>query len=475
MSKTGNVIDYTLRVQKNVERKILSDIIRSLNYFTPVDQYRYIGFGSFYYKDFLLFHEKFNIHNGISIEMENAAFGRKEELIRLNCCYYEGLLIRMQKHIDYWIENEGLEKTKLITEEVKKVASRLSISITDGFLDCIRADSLLSKGFNFSCLGKYDVTDYIQEVVSNREVFLEMAQKKLFDYLDPKIGSGTIKIADEEKVSKLLMYSIDDYFCREKYRDIIMRGITNRYLYNKPYNYIEICFNELINAFDLIEWSEKQNNIIWLDYDSFIDAGQLNGLEKSIKNSNRGDFIIFSTSMGTDDEKRLESLLMLKRETERVPFDVKLKNCNKKGVKEYFQRITADTINDALIKKNRYRANGTPEYKIQPVLECTYSDGTPMYTYGFIIYDETDDVLNINFPGEALKNNIWFPKADGKIYNIYVPALTHKEVNAINQLLPQNDEKLIKEEFPFIETSNIKKYMDMWRYYPNYLEVDSYV
>ena len=88
----------------------------------------------------------------------------------------------------------------------------------------------------------------------------------------------------------------------------------------------------------------------------------------------------------------------------------------------------------------------------------------------------------------------WFPKtyisnnenskdnnSDSKIYDISLPSLTYKEICAINQLLDHNTSdiessvKKVQDEFPFIPKNTIKKYIEIWEYYPRYLEVDSFI
>lgn len=128
----------------------------------------------------------------------------------------------------------------------------------------------------------------------------------------------------------------------------------------------------------------------------------------------------------------------------------------------------------AISKKNASRPKGTPVYKATAVLECTYSDGMPMYTYGIIIHYRKDNENDERFPANCLRDKIWFPKED-KCYRIFVPALTHKEINAINQMLPEKSVEEICDEFPFIPRNTIRKYVDIWNYYPNFLEVGNYV
>lgn len=49
MSDSGQKINYTLRPAKCVERKILCELLIKFKTPIPIHEYRYIGFGSFYF------------------------------------------------------------------------------------------------------------------------------------------------------------------------------------------------------------------------------------------------------------------------------------------------------------------------------------------------------------------------------------------------------------------------------------------
>lgn len=68
MSDSGQKINYALRPAKCVERKILCELLSKCETQIPIHEYRYIGFGSFYFSDFVLFHNQLNIEKMISIE-----------------------------------------------------------------------------------------------------------------------------------------------------------------------------------------------------------------------------------------------------------------------------------------------------------------------------------------------------------------------------------------------------------------------
>jgi len=66
--KSYDKIDYRLRPAKCIERKMLCTAFRKLRPFGDVSKYRYIGFGSAYFSDFIFFHKSLFIQDMISIE-----------------------------------------------------------------------------------------------------------------------------------------------------------------------------------------------------------------------------------------------------------------------------------------------------------------------------------------------------------------------------------------------------------------------
>jgi hypothetical protein len=78
MAGSYSKINYRLRPAKAVERKIICDSLRELSPFGDLGTYRYIGFGSTYFSDFILFHKRLHIEDMISIEKDTHAKERFE-------------------------------------------------------------------------------------------------------------------------------------------------------------------------------------------------------------------------------------------------------------------------------------------------------------------------------------------------------------------------------------------------------------
>lgn len=76
-------INYSLRPAKTIERKMLCDAFRRLSPFGKLESYRYVGFGSTYFSDFILFHKSLGMNHMISIEKDKS----NEERFKFNVPY----------------------------------------------------------------------------------------------------------------------------------------------------------------------------------------------------------------------------------------------------------------------------------------------------------------------------------------------------------------------------------------------------
>lgn len=76
-------INYSLRPAKNIERKMICELLQRLDRFHPIRRYRYLGFGSVYFSDFALFHRRLGISDMTSLERVASA----GERVRFNRPY----------------------------------------------------------------------------------------------------------------------------------------------------------------------------------------------------------------------------------------------------------------------------------------------------------------------------------------------------------------------------------------------------
>jgi hypothetical protein len=64
-------IHYLLRPAKNIQRKMFGETLQLLAHMRPIAEFQYIGFGSIYFGDFVLFHRSLGFKRMTSIEMES--------------------------------------------------------------------------------------------------------------------------------------------------------------------------------------------------------------------------------------------------------------------------------------------------------------------------------------------------------------------------------------------------------------------
>lgn len=123
-------INYALRPAKNVERKMLAEAFHHLSRFQPVRDYRYIGLGSVYFSDFVLFHRALGFDDMICIERESGSSRRVEFNRPFGCVKVElgttaAILpsLQWEKRSIIWLDYDGVLTASALSD-VETVVSR---------------------------------------------------------------------------------------------------------------------------------------------------------------------------------------------------------------------------------------------------------------------------------------------------------------------------------------------------------------
>src|ERR1039458_1619240 len=127
-------IHYLLRPAKNVQRKMMCEAFRRLGKVRELPEYQYVGFGSMYYGDFILFHKALGIDSMFSIEHEKGAdranFNRPYECVRVLPGTANEKLVELNwkdRPAIVWLDYDyGLEKEVL--SDVSQVASNVILN-----------------------------------------------------------------------------------------------------------------------------------------------------------------------------------------------------------------------------------------------------------------------------------------------------------------------------------------------------------
>jgi hypothetical protein len=71
-----NVVNYSLRPSKSIQRQLVFDAVRILQEHMDLDHQAYIGFGSIWFTDFVMAHKLLGISDMVSIEADDVGYAR---------------------------------------------------------------------------------------------------------------------------------------------------------------------------------------------------------------------------------------------------------------------------------------------------------------------------------------------------------------------------------------------------------------
>lgn len=77
MGSSYRTVNYSTRLSKAIERRMICDAVKRMYPFERIENYRYVGMGSIYFSDFVMMHRQLGITKMVSVERntyEKAAF-----------------------------------------------------------------------------------------------------------------------------------------------------------------------------------------------------------------------------------------------------------------------------------------------------------------------------------------------------------------------------------------------------------------
>lgn len=156
MAGSFGKINYSLRPNKSAERKILMDSLSCLSEVFDFSQYRYIGFGSLWFVDFVLLHRSIGVTDMHSIESEmhierRVRFNKPLGCINVHMGTSQDILpglINDQTRSILWLDYDGILENALKGGDIERVLSEVpsgSILLVTANADSIQ---LKDKKFN---------------------------------------------------------------------------------------------------------------------------------------------------------------------------------------------------------------------------------------------------------------------------------------------------------------------------------------
>lgn len=243
--------------------------------------------------------------------------------------------------------------------------------------------------------------------------------------------------------------------------------------FNKPYACIDIQ-NTSASSY-IADFSATGKDIFWLDYDNPKEMGQ-----------SFADFVSILNSLNAESIVRI-TLNASPASLDRCGTYGKTENeIRKERLEEFKSRIPAEYLPTAMSEENLKSSNypllllncldraaekalGTSPFlnkKIKHLFSTLYSDGQQMITLTSILLDKQEDLSKIH---DLLDPRIFKHRWNEPI-EINVPALTLKEILAINQHIPGTHAKEhISNEFNYLNfEKQIENYLRFYPYYPNF-------
>ena len=271
------------------------------------------------------------------------------------------------------------------------------------------------------------------------------------------VGFGSPYFADFALVHRSM--GIQDMICIEQ-----ETGDKGRFEFNRPYNCIELGFGKSTAVLPGLKWQERPT-IVWLDYDDPLDSTMLSDIDVVGSSLTSGSFFLMSVrssagDFGVDPSQRLDQLTSALGD--KVPAGTSPRDTTSSTFGGLLWRIIDSEIRYIV---NERSAGLRPDlrFNYRQVLHFSYRDGTPMLTVGGVLYQEGQRVQLTQCDFEAL----YYNRASNDPYDIVVPPLTFKEIQAIDAQLPDSIPSL-----PGVPKSHVSAYADNYRYFPNYVEAE---
>lgn len=321
-------------------------------------------------------------------------------------------------------------------------------------------------------LSSFEKINYLlrQKKQIERKIFIEILQE-LQDIIPDfdnyrYIGMGSIYYYDFILFHKYLKIN--------KYTSIDNKPIPNRFVFNKPFDFID--FENVISTNFLEDFNFDTNVIIWLDYDYFLTEDIFNDFALISRKCNKNDIFIFTINVTCPrqykDRKRAIEPFAKYLSAKYQPFT---KFLNEDLFPYLYQDICLNYIAKEFVAS---------KFDFKKLFALQYADNASMLTMAGIISDNNDVIDTVTHH---------CCKKDNEIVSISVPNLTYKEktfldskINIIktsigrvenllrtNNISSEDEKEFVRNELDLefeLSIEDIKQYVKYYKYYPQYYE-----
>lgn len=249
--------------------------------------------------------------------------------------------------------------------------------------------------------------------------------------------------------------------------------------FNKPYNCIDILNTGSTDYLSDLMLEDETHNIFWLDFVTPGELGvQLADYATLLNLLNPFDIVRITlnanpNSLGKSDNPSQVQAVRLQALKDRIPdrylpHDISESDVTRPKYPLTLLKILKAVTMECLEDKPPYSPNF-----LFPLFSTVYADGQQMLTFTGIVLDSHEDEQHIRDVLSEYGHNTF---SWDILSRIEIPALSVREISAINQLLPSdNAQQQLIEKFPFIfsskDHSSADCYVAYYKHYPNYHQV----
>jgi hypothetical protein len=202
-----NEIDYLVRPSKQIERKIFIEILLKLSEFGYlIHKYTYLGFGSIFYADFILFHKYLHIDDMVCVEKapipSRMDFNKPYEFIKLYLQPISSVIPLIDRSKKYFV---WLDYDTVLTPDVFNDLSSIIQILPKESIIFVTVESDL-KGLYREYLNPDLISEYDEN--EKKENLTVALQKEIGKYLDSEIKKSDLV---PSKIPKIFSIALNNF------------------------------------------------------------------------------------------------------------------------------------------------------------------------------------------------------------------------------------------------------------------------
>lgn len=244
------------------------------------------------------------------------------------------------------------------------------------------------------------------------------------------------------------------------------RQRQKRFEANKPFSCVSLKYGTATRQLPLLDWEKRK--ILWLDYDQRLDASMLDDISYFFENAVSGSVIVVTINVKT--EGRLTLQLLKDRVGEQlIPDNIDEDRVEGWGLAAVCKEICENQINQRMLARNDVLEEDE-EFVYEQLYYFHYNDGTPMLSFGGILYTHNEES---NFRGCSFSKLPYIRRNGRAAFEIIVPVLTSGDLSYLNKQLPLTGRTRLKGNDRSIPGEDLVSFRSIYRYFPSFAEIES--